>query len=187
MARMNGKAPARHATQGFTLVEVMITVAIISVLSLLALVGYARWIKASKTGEATSMLGVMKTAEESYRAETLRYLDASAGNLATWYPTGSPSDQRRSWNLTACAGSAPCDGFRKMNITADAAVYYSYSVIAGAAGGAPTAPVAGRTISAFTDVWYVAQAVGDLDANGTQGTYATQSGDVQIWSLNPEQ
>ncbi len=195
---MNGRtAPklsnAADGERGFTLIELMITVAIIAVLAILAGVGYARWIRTSKTGEATAMLSAIKGAEESFKAETYKYLDVSGtpggSSMPAYYPTSAPNDQRTTWNPAACAGTTVCTNFQKLNISADntsAGVYYRYGVTAGAATGA-TFTFDGRGYPAANDPWFVAKAIGDLNNDGVQSQYWTSSMDSTVWSLKPDE
>lgn len=168
---------------GFTLVELMITVAIIGVLALLATVGYARWARTAKTAEATAMLGAIKSAEEAWRAEHLNYMDVT-GNLATYYPESTPSDAKVAWNPSACS-STVCVNFRRLNVHAESAVYYRYAVHAGPADGAPKT-FDGKTFSTGAyDPWFVAKAYGDLDANSVPSYFWTSSFNTTILSEKP--
>jgi prepilin-type N-terminal cleavage/methylation domain-containing protein len=177
--------------RGFTLVELMITVAIIAVLSALAVFAYSRWSRASKTAEVGAMIGSIKGQQDVYRAETLRYLDCTAGGmtLTTTYPTGTPTDQKQTFDLTACGGSAVCTAFRQLNVSSSGPVYYVYSCEAGPANGASvtTAGLASHTYGPANDVWMVVRGVGDLDNNGVQSQYESSSFDSTIWSVNPNE
>ena len=86
--------PRGERERGFTLVELMTVVAMVAILALIAVVSYRKFLLSSKTSEATYMVGAIRSAEESYRAETLTYLSVSAGALpggAFFFPRPPPS------------------------------------------------------------------------------------------------
>ena len=165
--------------RGFTLVELMITVAIIAVLAVLASVGYVRFIRTAKTGEATQMIATNKGAQESYRAETLRYLDVSAGNIDTYFPTSTPNSNKIPWDMSSCTAD-PCKGFKSLNVKADGPVYYRYSTVAGPADGVAHT-VGPRTYPIATDPWFVVRAKGDTNGDGVFGMYWSSSWDNLVW------
>jgi type IV pilus assembly protein PilE len=65
--------PTMRRTGGFTLIEVMITVAIVAVLAAIALPSYADYITRSKIIDATSRLGDLKTDMEKYFMDNRSY------------------------------------------------------------------------------------------------------------------
>src|SRR5258708_2631367 len=78
--------------RGFTLVELMIVVAIVGVLAALALVGYQRYSRSAGAGEARAMLLSIRGAEDSYKSEMLVYKGCGAvDSAASYYPR--PGDQ----------------------------------------------------------------------------------------------
>jgi len=179
---------SKKSERGFTLVELMITVAIIAVLALLAVIGYSRWSLAAKTAEATAMIGSIKGQEETYRAETLTYLDCSgAQSLAATYPAAAPSNVKQVFDVNACGGNAVCLSFQKLHVTGNGPVYYDYSCAAGPANGVAVAGFAGHVYGNANDVWFITRAIGDLNNNGVQATYESSSFDSTIWSVNPEE
>lgn len=59
----------RCRRSGFTLVELMIVVAIIAILAAIGSFGYRRWVARARLTEAVSMLAEMNSKEQSYRME----------------------------------------------------------------------------------------------------------------------
>ena len=137
-------------SEGFSLIELMIVVAIIAVLAAIAIPSFLRFQLRSKTSEATTNLGGIRTCEETYRAEEDLYLACAAHPAAI--PTGTPVTWAGAPVTWASIGFEP-----------DGNVRYQYSVAIPAA-----AP--------FTD--FTAMAEGDLDADGSTSTYtvATTAG-----------
>jgi type IV pilus assembly protein PilA len=79
---------ALHTKKGFTLIELMIVVAIIGILAAIAIPNFLRFQAKSRQAEAKTNLGGLFTSEESYRAEFNSYTTdlISVG----WAPSGSP-------------------------------------------------------------------------------------------------
>ena len=72
-------------TGGFTLVELMVVVAIIGTLAAVASVSYSRYIKRARSAEVPRMFGEFMAKEKAFQAEFGRFL--STGNEGTYWPT----------------------------------------------------------------------------------------------------
>jgi prepilin-type N-terminal cleavage/methylation domain-containing protein len=177
--------------RGFTLIELMMTVAIIAVLSALAIFGYSRYVRSSKTAEAGQMIASIKGAQDTYRAETLKYLDCTNGGmtLATTYPGGAPSDQKQAFDLNSCGGNMVCAAFKKLNVSSSGPVYFVYSCEAGPADGSTvtSSGLVSHTYGTANDVWMVVRAVGDLNHDGNTSQYESSSFDSTVWSINGDE
>ena len=87
-----------RSKKGFTLIELMIVVAIIGILAAIAIPNFLRFQAKSKQSEAKGNLGGIFTAEVAYQGERNFF-----GNFAqiAWAPTGTP-------RYTYCSGALRC-------------------------------------------------------------------------------
>jgi type IV pilus assembly protein PilE len=77
-----------HQARGFTLIELMITVAVIAILAAVALPSYNDYVKRGKIQEATTALLTMRTKMEQHFQDNRRYAGACAAGTLAALPTG---------------------------------------------------------------------------------------------------
>jgi type IV pilus assembly protein PilA len=169
--------------RGFTLVELLVVVAMIGVLAALALVGYRKYINSAGTAEATAVMQGIRGAEEAYKAEMLVYLGCSAA-LNSYYPMAVPDERKHSW---INPGHADFACWRQLNVTTNGAVRFGYAVMRGEI--APMAAPVGFANpptwpAAIAEPWYVIQAAGNRDGDGVFALFLTSSLHNEVYSEN---
>ena len=102
---------------GFTLIELMIVVAIIGILAAIAIPNFLRFQLKAKSSEAKTNLAAIRTAEESYFAEYGVYISADPS------PTAVGDNQKVTFTH-AIAGM----GFDVVGWEPEGQVYFNYSV-----------------------------------------------------------
>jgi prepilin-type N-terminal cleavage/methylation domain-containing protein len=133
---------------GFTLIELMIVVAIVGVLSALALPAFYGYRMRARVAEAPVFLGEIRQREESYRAEFYQYCPLAANPTS---PSVEPVGFNPSAGNWAMLGAAP-----------DGPVRFSYSVEVASPGTPGASGIPGLT---GTNYAFAARAVGNLDGD----------------------
>jgi prepilin-type N-terminal cleavage/methylation domain-containing protein len=178
-----GRRPTRRA---FTLIELMIVVAIIGILSVLAIYGVRKYIAHTKTAEARNSLGRMAQAAVAvYEQEHMSGTVLPQGQAATLSRAlcGSSSktvpssiNQVRGqkyqsavsdWNVDAAGNS----GFSCLHFTIDQPQYYMYNYTLTGSGGNPG--------DSFTGT-----ANGDLNGDGIQSTFSLTGAITSGFTVN---
>ena len=152
-----------RGASGFTLIELMIVVAIIGILAAVAIPAFIKYIRKSKTVEATEGLDKVNTGAKQYF--TTDHYDTSVGNLL---PKAFPGGDGPTPSTTCCSdpSGAKCtpnpsywnsDTWRVLHFQLTDPHYFQWQF----AGGTGTG----------TGASYRSDAYGDLDCDGTSSDY----------------
>ena len=171
----------KNNQKGFTLIELMIVVAIIGILAAIAIPNFLQYQLKAKTAEAKTNLGAIRTSLEAFAAENDEYLTAAS------QPSGAVANAtstKATWNAPGTSG------FTLIGYQPAGPVYYRYgidsAVPAAAAITATGADVAvGGGVAAVAgqaDVWI--NAMSDLDGNAAFGGFFMTDNSPDITDLN---
>jgi len=160
--------------EGFTLIELMIVVAIIGILAAIAIPAFINYVKRSKTSEAGANLkSLFQGAAAYYEQENWTQGLVTAGSVgasthcsvSSAAQSGNPSDQKRvvAWSTETNAAE-----FSALNFAPADPIYFDYNVVS-----TPAATTCG--IAASQSI-YTFQALGDLDGDGAYSTFALEAG-----------
>jgi prepilin-type N-terminal cleavage/methylation domain-containing protein len=175
--------------KGFTLVEMMIVVAILSVLAVVAGTAFRRYLDSARTTEAYYMLGEIRNREEAYRAEFSQYLAISPSadeSMASFFPAVDNAGCHEPCPKVAIITGAP-QGWKSLGINPGRnQLYCGYDFLAGLASvGVSGAQGIGLIGATQTTPWWYAIAVCDNDGDATKNaTFVTAYSTTVVTAQN---
>src|SRR4029453_8681583 len=113
---------------GFTLIELMILVAIIGILAAIAIPNFLRFQLKAKSSEGKTNLAAIRTAEQSYYSEFGVYVSADVS------PAGAPGSSKRVFSAQGNNNGGTGPGFTTLGWSPEGNVYFGYAVGTGAVG-----------------------------------------------------
>jgi len=148
-------AVARYTSNGFTLIELMIVVAIIAILAAIAIPNFVNYQLKSKSAEAKTMFGAIKAGQQAYKSEKSIYILC----LSSPGANGTAGMLKRPWIDNG--------GFTTIGFEPAGDVRYNYSIAVGPNGAGTAAQE------------MAIEAEGDLDGD-TATSYYTLSSDGAV-------
>jgi len=135
--------------KGFTLIELMIVVAIIGILAAIAIPNFLRFQLKAKSSEGKTNLAAIRTAEQSYYSEFGFFVSADAS------PAEPGFNMKVGFVNTMPAG----EGFDRLGWSPEGSVFFNYGVAAPSPGDS-----------------YTASAGADIDNDATPQTWGYKKG-----------
>ena len=191
---------SKSRTEGFTLIELMVTVAILMVLTAVAVVSYKYFIRRARIQEGVELLQDIRMKQESYFSTYSQYVDTSTTEAeGGWFPKkhskmGSGADDPTMWDwgqLNSDCGKATPDavvlgwchlGMKRNSPTYFRAVSFGWNKAKGT-----TAPSSGYELVKgmdFSQRWFYVVAHADMDQDGTFSTFLLTSQHNDIVKIN---
>ncbi len=156
-----------HRNSGFTLIELMIVVAIISIIASIAIPAFYGYKYKASMAEAQSSIGAIKTLETAYATDSFNYVSSA------WLPNIVPGLNRIPWQT---GNYLDIIGF-----TMKGDVHFRYSV---GAGGTWVAAPSNSAIAETSNVDIIIQAEGDIDGDGATSQFYSTDETTTITRVN---
>jgi type IV pilus assembly protein PilA len=154
---------------GFTLIELMIVVAILGILAAIAIPAFVTYVRRSKSAEAVTNVDNMFKLAAAYYTPTEKQAQGLSGAQYTACTVDSDDDKRTPGQYKKQASMNSTGGFSPQGLGfAVELAYYHYAVV--------STPAASTCLNSASGDYYRLQAIGDLDGDSTTSLFEQAAG-----------
>jgi type IV pilus assembly protein PilA len=145
----------KRAKKGFTLIELMIVVAIIGILAAVAIPAFLKYVRTSKTVEASTNLRKLYDGEVAYYDE--EHVDQTGTLFAKQFVSAGPNPTAGAPKINkSSAANWETGGWPSLKFGSDSPVQYAYQAVSASSGNTAS---------------FSANAYGDLDGDSTTSLF----------------
>jgi type IV pilus assembly protein PilE len=127
MPNLNASKPLRHLNQGFTLVELMVVVAIISILAMVGIPSYRDYVVRGQLADAATGLASVRANMERHFQDNRSY--ATVGTFVTPCDSTIPVTARTFGSfVVSCSGTPTATAFTLQAVGSNAVAGFTYTI-----------------------------------------------------------